>query len=216
MQDFVYLLILQNLHMKDIEKVQDLKSRMTFEPLTVQNWNKFIRLFGPRGACANCWCMYYRLESKKFKEGQKNDLNLRMMQDLVTAGKQTGLLGLLDGSAIGWCALSPREDFLRLERSRIHKRIDDEKVWSIPCFFIDKKYRGMGASGAMLLGAIKFAEENGISILEGYPFVPSGKRIPASFAWYGVYSIFSNAGFEIAGDKSPKRPIVRINIRNDI
>jgi hypothetical protein len=37
----------------------DLSDQITFEPLSRSNWNDFIRLFGEKGACANCWCMYY-------------------------------------------------------------------------------------------------------------------------------------------------------------
>jgi hypothetical protein len=36
----------------------------------------------------------------------------------------------------------PREDFIKLENSRVHKRIDNNIVWSIPCFFIHKDFRG--------------------------------------------------------------------------
>lgn len=39
---------------------KDFLDQLTFEPLTKTNWSKFVQLFGKKGACGNCWCMYYR------------------------------------------------------------------------------------------------------------------------------------------------------------
>ena len=84
------------------------------------------------------------------------------MEEIVRSGKPAGLLGLYEGQAIAWCAFAPREDFIKLEKSRVHKRIDDKPVWSIPCFFIDKNFRKHGVSVALLKGAINYAKDNGI------------------------------------------------------
>lgn len=48
--------------MKRIPQVADgdIADDITFEPLTRKNWLLFTGLFGERGACGNCWCMYYR------------------------------------------------------------------------------------------------------------------------------------------------------------
>ena len=110
--------------------------KLTFEPLTKKNWGQFVELFGQKGACGNCWCMYYRLGNKEFREGKNNDGNKISMKKIIWDDKPAGLLGMYEGKAIAWCAFAPREDFSRLERSRVHKRIDDKPVWSIPCFFI--------------------------------------------------------------------------------
>jgi hypothetical protein len=34
-----------------------------------------------------------------------------------------------DGEAVGWVGLAPREDFERLETSKVLARIDDTPVW---------------------------------------------------------------------------------------
>lgn len=201
--------------MKKKQNTESVKGRLTFEPLTLKNWSRFTELFGEHGASGNCWCMYYRLDNKSFKEGQKNGGNYEKMHELVKHGKQVGLLCFLGEKAVGWCALSPREDFIRLEKSRIHKRLDDEPVWSVPCFYIDKKYRDSGVSGDMLRGAIRFAEENGIKILEGYPAIPVKDRIPDAFAWYGIYGTFEKAGFEVEDNKSPNRPLMRYHVKRN-
>lgn len=42
---------------KPDHNIEFLKS-LTFEPLTQKNWNKFVELFGNKGACGNCWTFY--------------------------------------------------------------------------------------------------------------------------------------------------------------
>src|SRR4051812_43490995 len=119
-------------------------SQITFEPLSRANWNKFVELFGAKGACGNCWCTVFRLKKQEHEEGKADGGygNREYMKSLVWAGKPTGLLGFYEGQAIAWLAFAPREDFIKLENSRVHKRIDDQPVWSVPCFFVQKDFRG--------------------------------------------------------------------------
>jgi GNAT superfamily N-acetyltransferase len=187
----------------------DFTDQLTFEPLTKKNWNNFVNLFGIKGACGNCWCMYYRLTRADFNEGKADEGNKRAMKELVWEDKPTGILGFYEGQAIAWCAFAPREDFMKLENSRVHKRIDDKPVWSIPCFFIDKNFRRNGISVALLKGVINYAREKGIKIIEAYPTIPTQEKLPDSFAWIGLYKSFERAGFEIADRKSKNRPMVR-------
>ena len=200
-------------------KINDQNSEFTgqinVEPVTKKNWNKFVELFGEKGACGNCWCMYYRLGKMDFLEGKFNDGNKNAIKNLVWDGKPVGLIGLSEGQAIAWCAFAPREDFIKLEKSRVHKRIDDKDVWSVPCLFIDKNYRRSGVSVQLLKGAVKYARENGIKIIEAYPTIPTQDRIPDSFAWIGLYKSFERAGFEIVDRTSKNRPMVRYYIQSD-
>ena len=187
----------------------DFLDLLTFEPLTRRNWGKFEELFGSKGACGNCWCMYYRLSKTDFREGKSEDGNKNAMKELVRENKPAGILGIYDGQAIAWCAFAPREDFIKLEKSRVHKRIDDEMVWSIPCFFIDKNFRRNGVSVALLKGVINYAKGVGIRIIEAYPTIPTQEKLPDSFAWIGLYKSFERAGFEIVDRTSRNRPMVR-------
>ena len=187
----------------------DFLDLLTFEPLTRRNWGKFEALFGSKGACGNCWCMYYRLSKTDFREGKSEDGNKNAMKELVRENKPAGILGIYDGQAIAWCAFAPREDFIKLEKSRVHKRIDDEMVWSIPCFFIDKNFRRNGVSVALLKGVINYAKGVGIRIIEAYPTIPTQEKLPDSFAWIGLYKSFERAGFEIVDRTSRNRPMVR-------
>jgi GNAT superfamily N-acetyltransferase len=184
-------------------------NQLTFEPLTKSNWGKFVQLFGDKGACGNCWCMYYRLSKSDFREGKVDDGNKRAMMEIVWENKPAGLLGFYEEQPVAWCAFAPREDFIKLEDSRVHKRIDDKIVWSIPFFFIDKRFRHNGVSVELLKGVIKYAEINGIKVIEAYPVIPTQEKLPDSFAWIGLFKSFERAGFEIVDRTSKNRPMVR-------
>jgi GNAT superfamily N-acetyltransferase len=186
---------------------------LRFEPLTPSNWEDFTRLFGEKGACGNCWCMYHRLSKSDFAEGKINEGNKQAMKDLVWEGRSTGILAFYGDQPIAWCAFAPREDFSKLERSRVHKRIDDQLVWSIPCTFIDKKFRRQGVSVELLKGVISYAKEEGIKLIEAYPTIPTQEKLPDSFAWIGLYKSFERAGFEIVDTTSKSRPMVRYYVR---
>jgi len=153
--------------------------------------------------------MYYRLPKSDYQEGKTDDGNKDAMKELVWENKPTGVLAFYEGQAIAWCAFAPREDFIKLENSRVHKRIDDKAVWSIPCFFIDKNFRRQGVSVELLKGVIKYAREVGIKIIEAYPTTPTQEKLADSFAWIGLYKSFERAGFEIVDRTSQNRPMVR-------
>src|ERR1035437_7757101 len=93
-------------------KDKEFLNQLTFEPLSKDNWGKFIQLFGDKGACGNCWCMSFRLNKQDFEEGKVNDGNKSAMKKLVWGDKPTGILGFYDGQPIAWCAFAPRENFL--------------------------------------------------------------------------------------------------------
>ena len=190
---------------KDIDFI----NQLTFEPLSRGNWNKFVQLFGDKGACGNCWCMSFRLTKNEFEEGKQNGGNKNAMKEIVFAERPTGMLGFYGELPIAWCAFAPREEFIKIENSRVHKRIDDKTVWSIPCFFIDKKFRKLGVSIELLKAVIKYARKKKIKIIEAYPTIPTQEKLPDAFGWIGLYKSFEQAGFKIVDRTSKNRPMVR-------
>jgi len=195
--------------MNDANSNKNILKDFSIEPLTKTNWNKFVELFGSKGACGNCWCMYFRLPKKDFVEGKKNDGNKSAIKKIVWDNKPAGITGFYKGQSIAWCAFAPREVYLKIENSRVHKRIDDKAVWSIPCFFIQKDFRRKGVSVAILKAIIQYAKENNIGIIEAYPAIPTKDVLPDSFAWTGLYKSFERVGFKIVDRTSKNRPMVR-------
>ena len=148
-------------------------------------------------------------QSRADYEKNKGEQNKKTMKQLVKKNEQLGIIAYADGKPVGWCAIAPRENYVKLENARVLKRIDDEPVWSIPCFFITKDFRKKGFSVKLLNGVIAFCRRKGVKIVEAYPIIPYSSNMPAAFAWTGILSSFLNAGFTEEKRWSKARPIVR-------
>lgn len=183
-----------------------------YHSLTPDRWSDLEELFGARGACGGCWCMFWRLKRSEF-ETQKGDKNKAAFKAVVSSGEAPGILAYADGKPIGWCAIAPRETYPALERSRVLKRIDDKPVWSIVCLFIAKPYRRKGVSVELLKAAAEYVRKRGGKIVEGYPVEPRKDEMPDVFAWTGLASAFLKAGFVECERRSETRPIMRRNVR---
>jgi len=180
----------------------------TFRPVTPETWSDFEALFGPRGACAGCWCMWWRLTRKDF-DANKGDGNRATMKALVEAGHVPGLVAYDGGAPVGWCSVAPREVFPRILKSRTLRPIDDLPVWSVVCFFIHKAYRRRGVALALLRAAADYARSRGATLLEGYPNVDPPKDLPPAFLYTGTVTLFTRAGFEVAAQQGKSRVIMR-------
>ncbi len=147
-------------------------------------------------------------------ERNKGDKNKRALKRLVDAGDPPpGIVGYVDGTPTAWCAIEPRSAFVRLERSRVLKPVDDAPVWSIVCLFIAKPHRRQGASRALIRAAVNHARDHGARIVEAYPIAPRQASMPDVFAWTGLLSAFLREGFREVARRSPTRPIVRKRLR---
>jgi GNAT superfamily N-acetyltransferase len=181
-------------------------------PATRDRWADLERLFGERGACAGCWCMWWRLPAKEWSAG-KGAGNRRALRALVASDVPPGLLAYDGGEPVGWVALAPRESYPRLLRSRTLKPIDDKPVWSISCFFVARSRRRRGVSVRLLEAAADHARRQGGKILEGYPVVGAKGTMPDVFAFTGLPGAFTAAGFREVARPSKSRRIMRRTIR---
>lgn len=182
--------------------------RLTFHPATAARWKDLETLFGERGACGGCWCMYWRLKRSEFEE-RKGAGNRGLLRRLVRSGKSPGILAYSGDQPIGWCAVAPRDEYPVLDRSRVLARLDSEPVWSVTCFFVARPFRRKGITVKLLRAAVTHARQQGARIVEGYPLDPKGKGAPDVFAWTGFISAFRKAGFREVDRRSPTRPIMR-------
>ena len=182
---------------------------LSFKPLTPKTWTDLQVLFGEKGASGGCWCMYWRLTNKDY-ECNKGASNKRKLLNLVEQEQPLGILAFDDDDPVGWCAVSPRDNFIRLENSRLLKRIDDQPVWSIPCLFVNKKCRRKGVSVSLIQEAAAYAFAKGARILEAYPIIPKKDKVPPIFAWIGFVHAFEKAGFQKVAQPSETRLIMRL------
>jgi GNAT superfamily N-acetyltransferase len=193
---------------------QGILSDLEFHPLTRERWSDFEELFGPRGACGGCWCMWWRLKRSKF-EVQKGEANRRAMKAIVESGEVPGLLAYVQGKAVAWCSVAPRGHYSALQRSRILKPVDETPVWSVVCFFVIRGYRRKGITPRLLRAAVEYAKQRGGKVVEGYPVEPRKERMPDVLAYTGLAATFLKAGFTEVLRRSETRPIMRFHIQEE-
>lgn len=186
---------------------------MEFHALTLDRWKDLEALFGPRGACGGCWCMWWRAPRSVWRVS-KGEGNRRALRGLVRRGPPPGILAYEKGAPIGWCAIAPRSDYPALGRSRVLAPVDEQSgVWSVTCFFVAKAFRRRGVTVRLLKAAVQHARASGARIIEGYPVVPPSGSMPDAFAYTGLVSAYAKAGFVEVARRSRNRPIMRRVLR---
>jgi GNAT superfamily N-acetyltransferase len=190
-------------------------------PLTPARMKDLASLFGQGGDPKWCWCSFFRLRNVDFQNATAAT-NRKVLESAVrtTAAdhRAPGLVAYRDGEPIGWVSVGPRDDYERLQHSKVLAPIDDKPVWSIVCFVVSKKARKQGVAGALLDAAVDYAREHGATLLEGYPVETDGQRVPAASVYKGTVGMFEGAGFKVverrrANRTTPVRPIVRRRMR---
>ncbi|MHC4945990.1 MAG: GNAT family N-acetyltransferase [Planctomycetota bacterium] len=197
--------------MGSAKKKKKQKRALKFHPLTRERWKDFEKLFGARGACGGCWCMWWRITAKEF-EAKKGEGNKKAMRKIVTKGTVPGIIAYHGDDPVGWCSVAPREDFPRLERSKILKPVDDKPVWSVVCLFVAKPYRRGGVSTELLQAAVQYVKKQCGKIVEGYAVEPKKDAMPDAFAFHGLAAAYKKAGFKEVARRSETRPIMRCHV----
>lgn len=189
------------------------KLDLSFHPLTVERWKDFENLFGEKGACAGCWCMYWFMNKKEYDEKRSDGRTKKEMKKIVKDNVEPGIIAYADNKPAGWIAIQPREKYPRLSNSKILQPIDDKPVWSIVCFFVHKDYRKMGISIELIKKACDFAASKGGMIVEAYPTDTRTKYSAPVFIYTGTLSAFKKAGFKEVARRSETRPIMRFEVK---
>lgn len=175
-------------------------------PLTSELWPALEDLFGKKGACNGCWCMYWRIGSAYHQRPREE--NRLALKAIVEAGPPPGLLAFDGDLAVGWCQITPRDHLPWMDEKRNLRRVDDAPVWSISCFYVRSKHRRRGVTKALIEAAVAYAAKAGATMVEACPIDRTiGKG--ATNAFTGVASSFASAGFSEVARRSPTRPIVR-------
>lgn len=181
---------------------------LIYKPIGPDSWADLAVLFGERGARGGCWCMRWRLPRLQFEQ-QKGSRNRRTFKAGVEQGKIRGIIGYAGGIPVAWCSVGLRTEFVGLQASELLAPVDEKDVWSIACFFIQKKFRLQHVSIGLLEAAVNYIQTLGGEIVEGYPLVPIKEKIPVAFAWTGFESVFKSVGFVEVERRVEIRPIMR-------
>ena len=152
--------------------------------------------------------MFWRIGPRYHRE-RSREQNRDALKEL--AGHQDhppGLLALDGDLAVGWCEVAPRSELEWLAHARHLEPVDELAVWSVPCFYIGRGYRGRGVTGSLIDAAVEHAAAKGAPAVEAYPVdlsVPSH----TGNLYTGIASVFAGRGFQVVARRKPDRPIMR-------
>jgi len=188
-------------------------------PVTADRWEDLATFFGPSGGFSHCWCTWWRQTSAEFSHGveEEGKANRSLMHEIVEAGAEPGLLAYREGTPVGWISVAPRPQYGRILRSRRigpqAEDADDERVWSVVCFWIPRTERGKGVANELLKGAVAHAKERGARHLEAYPVDTAGGRTSAANLFTGTLAMFQRAGFHEVDRPRGSQLVVRRDLR---
>jgi GNAT superfamily N-acetyltransferase len=187
--------------------------QLSYKPLTAAEWPDFVQLFEEHGPQNGCWCMYWRIRradcQHQFGEGNK-----LAFKHLVDSGNEPGILAYNEGQTIGWCSIARRAEFVVLDRSPTLKRVDDQPVWAITCFFVSKPYRRLGLTELLIQAAVRYATGRGARIIEAYPLRTEITKLLPYERFMGIESTFERLGFQVVTRRSDRRPLMRLDLGN--
>lgn len=182
--------------------------RFQFHPVTLERLPDLDRFSREHGKFRYCSCMRWRMTSTEYRRSTKPE-RVAALEGLVGQGTPVGILAYAEGEPIAWCSIASRETYAALERSRALPRIDDAPVWSVVCFFIDRRFRRQGLALGLLSAAVEVARSQGAEIVEGYPVQPGSR----SYTYMGSPATFRRAGFRDATPPGQTRLVMRYDLR---
>lgn len=152
------------------------------------------------GWSTGCWCMYPRLTAALARAlpGPGSEVARRKgaMTALARRRRAPGLLAYLDGEPVGWVAVAPRPELVKIDLSRATPRVDGVPVWVIPCIAVRSHARGHGLAVELIRAAVDYARSQGATAVEAYPRAANA-RVKDDLAFYGTERLFRRAGFRV-------------------
>ncbi len=177
-----------------------------YHPVTSERLSDLARFSEAHGKFRYCSCMRWRLTSSDYRRSTKES-RVATLDSLAAENIPVGVLAYLDGEPVGWVgwvAVAPREALGALERFRALARVDDRPVWSVTCFFIDRRVRRQHVTLALLRAAVAYAQSQGATIIEGYPVEPGNLC-----TYMGSPGAFRAAGFTDVTPPGRERLVMR-------
>jgi GNAT superfamily N-acetyltransferase len=184
---------------RNARKAHSGKEQLVFRPLTPRLMDDLGEVL--RGSWGTgCWCMHPRLTDAQLRElpgsGGEKERRREAMTKLARRRRAPGLLAFEGDEVVGWVAVAPRTELVRIDRSRATPRVDAEDVWVIPCVTVHKSARGRGMTWKLIRAAASYAFEHGAPAVEAYPRAGTARTVDDN-AWFGTEAMFRRAGFRV-------------------
>jgi GNAT superfamily N-acetyltransferase len=180
------------------------------------SWEAVEELFGVKGEPSRCWCRWFALPGTEFRSAAPSELK-ELLRARFDEDPEPGVLAFRGGQPVGWCAVEPRANYPRIERSQLLRAadlppVDVETLWSVSCFVVSRDHRRSGVAAMLLRAAVNHAFKNGATTLEAYPIDTSLRpKAGPSDLYHGTVSLFIEGGFSVVSTPIPGRAVVRLN-----
>ncbi len=181
-------------------------------PADVNNWGDLESLFEGRGGPHYCWCMAWRTKPPEVRQARgsaRQEILKRIFKERVDQGVPVGMIGYCGGAPAGWVSVAPRESYRPLNGLHDPNR-SDGSVWSIACFYIQRKLRGAGLCRWLAAAAVEYARSMGADMVEAFPADDDSP----SYGFMGRTGMFRDLGFKPAGRAGARRTVMRLKFEN--
>ena len=182
-------------------------------PASADRWPHVERVMQTPGDPETCWCMTFRVPREDW-DARGVEQNRDDLHALVEAGMRPGLVAYDDGEPVGWCAVAPLTDFVRLTASPFIAQArpdgdDPSGRWAVLCFVVSPSARGGGLVDTMIAAAAEHARSQGATGLEAIPLdVDSAEHLTADELYGGTVAAFGSAGFVPLARLGPERVLM--------
>ena len=88
--------------------------KLQVKEMSPELWDDLARLFGEKGACGGCWCIWWRIEPGEKWQDVKGQEARKRLRRMIENGKARGLIAYDGDEPVGWCTFGKRTDFPRL------------------------------------------------------------------------------------------------------
>ena len=167
-------------------------------------WDDLEGLFNSTGGPKYCWCMVWRNMPTGVSCGY-NDAKKEALRGQVQQGGAIGILGYINGEAVVWCSIAPRNTYRALGGPADAL---GERVWSFVCFFVPRRLRLKGVARKLVRAAVDHAREKGATVVEAFPVDPESP----SYRFMGFVGTFESMGFQEMGRAGIRRHVMRLPV----
>lgn len=181
------------------------------EPATRDRFDDVVQVLGARGGPGGCWCMFWRLRNAEWRTGDPAGRKA-LLAERFAVSPPPGIVGYIDERPLGWCAISPRVEYPRMQSSPTFSPVDDTPSWAVSCLFIHRTARRRGVGTALVGAAVSMAKAHGARAIDAIPVEPNDRRGSGDL-YTGTPAMFEPLAFVEVARRKPERPIVRLDLR---
>ncbi|MBY8877902.1 GNAT family N-acetyltransferase [Actinacidiphila acidipaludis] len=149
---------------------------ITVVPANEVTWDDLTLVLGTARCHGGlCFCQRFKAPTPEWREVDDGERAHRLRTQTECgqpgAAATSGLVALVDGEPVGWCAVEPRTAYPKLRGTRIpwagrQEDRDDPSVWAVTCFVVRAPARRTGATHVLARAAADFARRRGARAVE--------------------------------------------------